>query len=333
MYRLPWTREDEHCNLWQYMPGIRSINLTAALAILALAALASPRAEALEITDNLLAWWEFDGNTADLSGHGRNLLLADNPMVAGGGLPTFASGGVGGGMALQSAPVGSDNRLGLPGVPVATGFATFPDQNPDALDLSGASGFAVQAWVNFDALGTDPQAVVMKRNEKVNSQPRDGWEMVVGGSGTNVQFSARTGAGSIAVPTSNVQFGTGEWHHLLFTTDGIAHLYVDGVDASPTGLGLGGIMGSQHDLLVGASDWNPNGIAPQIMDWPLVGRLDKIALWNRFLTQAEVASLYNGGAGINLPAAAVPVPEPASLALAALGASALGAWRRRPRFG
>jgi len=59
---------------------------------------------------------------------------------------------------------------------------------------------------------------------------------------------------------------------------------------------------------------------------PLINMLhiDEVGIWNRELTNGEIFSLYNDGAGLSFN-----VPEPSSLVGLVLGAGALASRRKR----
>ena len=73
-------------------------------------------------------------------------------------------------------------------------------------------------------------------------------------------------------------------------------------------------------LLLGARDGSQN--------FPLKGSADEVAIWSRALTDGEITTLYNGGAGTQ-------VPEPSTLVLLALALLGMGAlafgWAAGPR--
>lgn len=90
----------------------------------------------------------------------------------------------------------------------------------------------------------------------------------------------------------------GQWRHVVQTwssVSGAAKLYVDGVLvadqplAPATSIPGGGciVFGQEQDTLCGGFD------ATQAYD----GQMDEVGLWNRVLTAAEVATLYNDGVG------------------------------------
>lgn len=312
-------------------------------------AVAEP-ARAAPITDNLLAWWEFEavgpGNTiADVSGNGRNLLLVDNPFADGGGLPTVVAGGVGGGAALQTAPVVPDLDLGpgFPPVPVASGFAMYPDADPDPVDFNAApTGYAIQLWFNPAQVDLAQGLLFNRDIQTPTSTPRNGWELhlshkIVGSPsdpavGKNqLNFFGRSGAGALQVGAF-VDVAVNTWHHVLFTASynaigGPGNLYFDGVLVASGFASLQ--IPSFHDLFLGVVDANIFGV-PLLLE-PLQGRMDKVALWDRSLTPDEVAALYNGGAGFALTpgGGGDGVPAPGAAWLLALGLLAAAGLRRR----
>jgi len=315
----------------------------------AFSAAVAGQAQGAAITDNLLAWWDFEsigpGNTiTDVSGNGQNLSMAVNPYLSGGALPTLGAG-VGGGLSLQSAPT-----VALPiwDPYTAGGIAYLPDPdpdspvsfygpiqdaNPEASDFNAAAaGYAVQAWINLDNTITH-QTILFNRDTGTGiSSSRPGWELTLfdhdGGPGANQQLAFVSNATDIGVyqVAPLVSLGINVWHHILFTS---GSMYLNGVLIA-TGFGAPSIAPSAHDLFLGAADYAIFGSIP-LWNQPLQGRMDKVALWDRTITAEEVALLYNQGNGYSLPQQQQGdgVPAPGSLAL--LGLGVVFAFARRPR--
>ena len=93
-------------------------------------------------------------------------------------------------------------------------------------------------------------------------------------------------------------------------------MFMNGVNAG-TLTSANSMTISTNHVLIGERDG--------AQSFPVSGNLDEFAFWNRSLSDTEVATLFNGGAGISLTA----VPEPAVLPF--LCAIAAGCFQRRRR--
>jgi hypothetical protein len=81
-----------------------------------------------------------------------------------------------------------------------------------------------------------------------------------------------------------------EWMHLTLSYNGSkAKMYVDGVLYSEAD--CSGVVNAEPSIRIGADG---NGGSN------FIGKVDAAGIWNRALTEAEVAELYNSGAGIEL---------------------------------
>ena len=87
---------------------------------------------------------------------------------------------------------------------------------------------------------------------------------------------------------TNTLVSTNVWHHVMATYDGTdVRVYLDGVQVGAT---------TARTLTVGSSAWNvgsATGLDPA--NYYYKGKMDDIRIYNRAITAAEVASLYNLG--------------------------------------
>jgi hypothetical protein len=101
-----------------------------------------------------------------------------------------------------------------------------------------------------------------------------------GGDGfVNSLYWTMTGADAIALPPGDHDFGS--WHMYTFTWDpAVKHLYVDGIMIAE-GAGATSPVG---DLYVG----NNSVSTRELLD----GAIDDVRIYDRLLTSAQVAALY-----------------------------------------
>jgi Concanavalin A-like lectin/glucanases superfamily len=87
----------------------------------------------------------------------------------------------------------------------------------------------------------------------------------------------------------------GRWHHLAYTIDGSAKqqvLYVDGIQVA-SGSTPGPVAYGAQPLLLGRGhSGTPTGGVPVSF---FHGRIDEAAIYNRALSGAEIASIFNAG--------------------------------------
>ncbi len=96
-----------------------------------------------------------------------------------------------------------------------------------------------------------------------------------------VCFTMWNGAVQKLGPTSNASYADGNWHHIAVVTAGTQHrLYLDGINTNNNTNTINA-MGSARVL-----SWNGSGF---------MGSIDEYTEYNRALTDADVAALYNNG--------------------------------------
>ena len=254
--------------------------------VLAFLALMSIRQTiAATLSDGLIGYWQFDGNGRDTSGGGRDLEL-----VGGVG---FAPGLLGSALDLHNNPVQYARR-----------------PSDDAVYDFVASDFSVQAWVNFKTF-SDEQVLV----EKYEGTDGPGWTSTVQPRTRGSSFHFWSDPYAVLYSPTQVMT-TGSWHHVLTRRKGSSFdIFHDGTHIA-SGSDSDAIPNTSFPLLIGTRN------AADGRGFPVDGRIDEVAIWNRGLTDQEVARLYNGGSGML-------IPEPCSVALLATAWMGLHRARRR----
>jgi hypothetical protein len=103
-----------------------------------------------------------------------------------------------------------------------------------------------------------------------------------------------TSGGSARLQTEGT-YNDGQWHHIVGKYDGsAAKVFVDNVE-----------IGSLETSVL--PNWKSNfSIGGEDGFWKTDKEIDAVGIWNRALSDAEVAELYNNGTGLELPAPTGP---------------------------
>lgn len=228
---------------------------------------------------SLVGWWNMDNNQisgtalTDVSGNGNTGTLQNTPI-------TGVAGKIGQSMIFN----GTDSAAGT--------YVSIPS----VASLQSFTALTICAWVNVTAYdATDGGTIIGKfTNATVGgalTDPYALWELFVNTTG-DVSFGVSNGvAGNRSLVTSAIVIGTGKWHHTCGDWDGTTmRIYIDGkVDANTlarsTAVGsntvvvrIGGIMAASF-----FDDFN--------------GSLDDVRVYNRALSVAEIAQLYQSTSG------------------------------------
>jgi len=220
----------------------------------------------LAIDEGLLGYWKFDegsGGTAhDSSGSGWHGGLVDGPAYT-----------------TDRAPLSFAN-------PYALAFDL--DGSNDYVFLPDAAGrrptvFSWSLWVQWAGLGSD--VIHFLTAKSVGN-----YELHTGGAaGVNGLRFIPAGAATLVDAPDALHAG---WNHVVAVYTGTgAYLYVDGVlTAARTGISGGNDLTAVGEpILLGVRSGG---------DYPFVGALDDVRLYNRALTSSEVAALYAGERGL-----------------------------------
>ena len=215
----------------------------------------------------MLGWWKAEGNALDSAG-------TNNGVLQGGA--GYAAGEVGQAFSLDG----------------STGCV----QIPDAPALQPAS-FTVEAWVLFDSI-SGPGAITIFA-KPLGSGTFDSYTLYWTGGVLNGEIFDAAGGTAIAAAAP---LTAGTWYHVAYTfDDSTKHqaLYVDGVQVTSGGSTEVSPGYDTQPLFLGRDNKNGKPISF------LQGRIDEASLYNRALTPAEIASIYNAG-----PAGKEPVAAP-----------------------
>ncbi len=159
----------------------------------------------------------------------------------------------------------------------------------------GTGQMSLSVWVKWDGLTGGYMGVMAKRDGWADGQVR--WYL----EGNDVTGNHTFGSYNLFPWFDTNIPPIGEWQHFMVTFDGTnAEMYVDGVSKGVQAFQLGSAVNA--GIVIGCVE--PNGANPYN------GAIDEPALWNRALTAAEVAELYNGGAGMALGGAAWKATNP-----------------------
>ncbi len=214
-------------------------------------------------------------------------------------------------LTLVGSPAFSANGLFGQALDLNQNSGQFAQRADSAFDLV-ANNFTLQVWVNFDTIGPEQTLV-----EKFTGGAGPGYTVTMN-SNTDPNRIQVFAAGAANFISSQPVSGPGNWNHVLLRRQGTDFdLFLNGVQNGVSSAAT--ISTSSNPLLIGERDGNQN--------FPVNGQLDEIAFWNRGLSNVEIASLYNGGSGLEITG----VPEPASCVLLCFATLSLGLRSRNRR--
>ena len=275
--------------------------MSRAAVIALLTALAGAELGQAALTDGLAAYYSFETNLADQSGHGRDLTVASGTPEAGWTGGTVARP-VGGSIERTNLLAGAALNL----VDEDNDVLKAPLGSGPAAVLSGTfdlgSNFTIAAWHYLAPLPTNASTRYFV------FEAEDGFDVSWGISAgsTYVGYNGELAAASASLAPF-------AWHHVahVFSSEGggtYLSVYVNGIEVGNVG-NLSTNMNFDRVVLGDARD------AAGDREWD--GLLDEVALWNRALTAQEIWELHTRGrAGLGI----TTDPAVSNLALVVLAA-------------
>jgi hypothetical protein len=169
------------------------------------------------------------------------------------------------------------NQSGKLGTSFSFASASTSNLDTSATSYNLTSAFTISIWVKTSSSGLYKFAVS-------NYTDPDGWCMGMDDSG-HLDFEVGS-----AYVTSVATINTNAWVHLVGVwSGGAVTAFVNGTKS--TGSSVASVSYPSNHFKIG------NREASYYWD----GNLDEVGIWNRALTDGEVASLYNSGTGVTYP--------------------------------
>ena len=188
-------------------------------------------------------------------------------------------------------------------------FVETPVDNEEMFDFQDGTGFSISAWFSVNEFSKSWQALIAKGEGNRWRVHRRGEENIFAANGGNADVSAGT-----------TDVSDGELHHIVLVSDpegGEVRFYVDG-EIEGTGPAPA-IESNDFPMMIGE---NPDARG---RTWS--GIIDDVGIWDRPISEDEVAKIWNGGDGTALVTisadGAIPKPRLASLVANAAGFSFL----------
>ena len=230
------------------------------------------------LENGIQGYWNLnDTSWADATANHNNLTTV--------GSPTVVSGGLGGSNAAQLTS-GSD-------------YLQFP---AGLFDVGGGS-MTVSMWFKLNQTNIGYQWLLCQGEADFHN-----WNPVYIENNSELSYILKEDNGSWNAQYSGVVPTSNAWHHAVTVIDGgTAYQYLDG-SLIHTSSYTAPIEATGSQFALGAYPTFDGGIATGITNL-----FERVGLWNRALTQAEVTSLYNSGSGVSYPFSA-PVFPPNAIA-------------------
>ncbi len=172
---------------------------------------------------------------------------------------------------------------------------------PTSMGITGGT-ISMSAWIYPTSQpATDTNRDIIWQASNSNAIDYDIEYRDVSGTKNIRAMRLRQGQGTDPAATYNTTLTLNTWHHVAMTYDSaskIINLWVDGVNrASSTGAGGNGTLADGDFFQIGAFNGVAAGVG-QTHFWD--GKIDEASIWDKVLSNQEIADLYNEGFGNTL---------------------------------
>jgi len=216
------------------------------------------------IDDGLVSYWPLDGNFVDTQSGNNGTLMGANTT------PSFTAGKLGQGIDLDGAATNGQ-------------FVQIDPASESDYDFLNQD-FSISAWFRVDGLTKEWQALIAKgegERWRVHRRALEDELTFVGGSPE--------------VADHNTPINNGQFHHFVgLSIQGVGtQMWQDGVLVATGPAPTNSNNNNAMPVMIGE---NPDA---RNRTWD--GVIDDVGIWGRALSAAEIAQLYNGGAGATIP--------------------------------
>ncbi len=209
----------------------------------------------------LVGWWSGDGNANDIAGTNNGAFVGNF------GIPDFAVGKVGQNFKFQ--------------------FNLNTVQVPDNSTLDFTNAFTMEMWVAPTEVGSPSGTTFFISKGNFSFANTQSYGIIFGDTGRIVN---RVGNGStLATLVSNASLPLNTFSHIATTYDGTTlRIYINGVLDNSQATSIGNLLNTTQPLFIGGADLNGTTIFAR-------SAIDETSLYNRALSDSEIASIFNAG--------------------------------------
>lgn len=176
----------------------------------------------------------------------------------------------------------------------------------DAVFNFGSRDFTIQLWVNFNNISSIETLI-----EKFGSISGPGWTLSHG------VWKEQFYSPSVVLNSPTIAIHTGVWEQYVVRRGGSTFDLFLNNELIVTGSSALALPSSTNPLLIGARN------AADGRNFTVNGLIDEVAIWDRALSNTDIASIWNNGAGQQLISSTSSIPEPSIWFLFATGCVAL----------